>query len=95
MPRKQDALAIVDEFIQCGETASFSFVAFTAKQIADVLQERFQTDNHSMPMCCAAMQTRFQQGRDFFRRGKDRHDWHDCINAEPSSTFEILFALPR
>ena len=63
------------------------------KDRADVLQERFQTDNHSMPMCCAAMQTRFQQGRDFFRRGKDRHDWHDCINAEPSSTFEILFAL--
>jgi hypothetical protein len=95
MPTKEDALSVVDSFIKRGEEAGFSYIAITGKQVADILQKRFDTENHSMPSCCQAMEEKFQTGRDFFRRGKNRHEWYDRINHTASSTFEILYALPR
>lgn len=95
MPSKDDALRVLDEALKAAEDAEFSGIAITALWIHKRLEAQFGVKLNAMPTCCSAMEERFAIGRDWFRRGKDRSAWHERVNGGYTSTFEVLFSLPR
>ena len=90
-----DALRIVDELLDEAQRSHYSYVAIKAGTVAKLLQARSGGAHHAMPTCCHALERRFRRGHDFFRRGKDRKEWHSSINGDETSTFEVLFEIDR
>ncbi|WGI21526.1 hypothetical protein [Amylibacter sp. IMCC11727] len=74
----------------------YSCVAIRADTVNRIFREQTGHEPTITKNCCRALRAQFREGKDFFRRGKDRDEWQKEIpDGQETTTFEVLFEIRR